>query len=312
MRGTHIEVKEADKLEIITVIDNYTDITLTESTDVVKRPPLRLSNKALLAEHGLCLLIKVFKDGKSHSILFDAGLTRSAVPSNLNLLKIDMGEVETIVLSHGHFDHFGALEEILKLTPKRIPLVLHPDAFLTTRFLEVPGGQRQSFPILNEERLTRAEVVKTREPSLLVTDLITSTGEVERVTDFEKGFPFFYLEKEGKKEHDPILDDQGVVVNIKNKGIVIISGCAHSGIVNVVSQAQRITGINKVYAILGGFHLTGPIFEPIIGRTIDKLKRFNPSVVVPMHCTGWKAINKIAKEMPGQFVLNTVGARLIL
>jgi 7,8-dihydropterin-6-yl-methyl-4-(beta-D-ribofuranosyl)aminobenzene 5'-phosphate synthase len=120
------------------------------------------------------------------------------------------------------------------------------------------------------------------------------------------------LERNGKIEYDPILDDQGIVIHVKGKGLVVVSGCAHAGIINTIYHARNISEVNNVYAVLGGFHLSGPLFEPIISRTIEELKKIDPQIIVPMHCTGWKAINELAKEMPQQFVLNSVGTRFVL
>jgi 7,8-dihydropterin-6-yl-methyl-4-(beta-D-ribofuranosyl)aminobenzene 5'-phosphate synthase len=130
---------------------------------------------------------------------------------------------------------------------------------------------------------------------------------VERVTSFEKGLPNATLERDGKVEKDPILDDQALVVNLKGEGLVIIAGCSHAGIVNTVFYAKKMTGVEKVHTILGGFHLSGPIFEPIIEETIKEFKKVDPELLVPMHCTGWKAIQRFSDEFPSTFELNSVG-----
>ena len=202
---------------------------------------------------------------------------------------------------------------ILKIK-KGMPLVLHPDAFTAPRGLILPDGRMVKFPALDEQSLIEAgaDLIKTKSPYLLASGLVASTGEIRRVTDFEKGMPNACLERNGKIEHDPILDDQGIVIHVKGKGLVVVSGCGHAGIISTIYQAQNITKIDKVYAILGGFHLTGPLFEPIVGRTVEELKKIAPEIIVPMHCTGWKAINEIAEEMPDQFVLDSVGTRLLL
>ncbi|MCD6353498.1 MAG: MBL fold metallo-hydrolase, partial [Proteobacteria bacterium] len=106
--------------------------------------------------------------------------------------------------------------------------------------------------------------------------------------------------------------DQALVIHLKGKGLVIISGCSHSGIINIIHYARKITGVTRVYGVMGGFHLTGPAFEPIIGETIEKLKAINPAIIFPMHCTGWKATTEIAEQMPRQFVLSSVGTTLTL
>ena len=104
-----------------------------------------------------------------------------------------------------------------------------------------------------------------------------------------------------------IPDDQAVVINIKGKGLVVVSGCAHAGIINTIKYAQKITGIEPVLGVLGGFHLTGPLFEPVIEPTIKAMKQINPEYIVPMHCTGWDAINRFFSAIPDSCILNTVG-----
>ena len=138
------------------------------------------------------------------------------------------------------------------------------------------------------------------------------TGEVERTTGFEKGLPGALMEKDGEMEPDLIADDQALVMNLREKGLVVISGCSHSGIINTILYAQKVTGLGKIHAVLGGFHLTGPAFESIIEKTISELKNVAPEVVVPMHCTGWKAIQRFSQEFPSAFVLNSVGSKINL
>ncbi|MBW2341759.1 MAG: MBL fold metallo-hydrolase [Deltaproteobacteria bacterium] len=310
-----IELQEADRVEITTIIDNYTDVLL-ESTNTVVRAPLAVGEyiaDAPLAEHGLSILIKVFKNQELHTILFDAGSSITGVLNNLKLFDIDVDEVEAIVLSHGHMDHFGALEEILRRRKRTCPLVLHPHVFATSRGVRLPNKRLIKFPTLNEKSVIEAgaDLVKTRAPYLLASGLIASIGEVERVTGFEKGMPNLWVERDGQIELDQVLDDQGVIINVKRKGLVVVSGCAHAGIINTVRHAQNITKISEVYAILGGFHLTGPFFRPIIGTTIEELKKINPEILVPTHCTGWDATNEIAREMPSQFVLTSVGTKFV-
>ncbi len=154
-------------------------------------------------------------------------------------------------------------------------------------------------------------IAKISKPSTIASDMILISGEVERATSFERGFPMAEAKINGKWILDPFKDDLGVAVKVKNKGLVVISGCAHAGIVNTAKHMQKVTGINKVHAIMGGFHLTGPMFDPIIEPTIIELKKINPDIVVPMHCTGWKAIGQFAREMPQQFILNSVGTTYI-
>ena len=306
-----LNLREADKLEVTILVDNYTDLLLLQGTEVVKRPMIALPN-APLAEHGLSCLLKVYAGSDEHVVLMDASISTTCLFHNADALGVDFSKVESVVLSHGHIDHFGGLIGFLNRAKKGIPLILHPDAFLQRR-LNIPGIGQVDIPRLDETALNETGVAldKIKDASTVGSDLIMVLGEVERVTDFEKGFPWAEAKMDDDWVVDPFRDDQGVAVKVKGKGLVVISGCAHAGIINTVKHAQKVTGMDKVHAVLGGFHLTGPLFEPIIGPTIEEMKRVAPDFVVPMHCTGWKAINQFAQEMPEQFILNTAGTTYI-
>jgi 7,8-dihydropterin-6-yl-methyl-4-(beta-D-ribofuranosyl)aminobenzene 5'-phosphate synthase len=307
-----VNLREADRMEVTILVDNYTDLLMLGSTEVVKRPAVPPPN-APLAEHGLACLVKVSAGSEEHVVLLDTGIAPECLFHNAELLGVDLGQVESVVLSHGHFDHFGGLIELLKRAPNGVPLYLHPDAFLQRR-LNVPMlGRSVPMPPLEEEALREAGAIlhKTTEASTLASDLVLMTGEVERVTKFEQGFPWAEAKIDDQWVVDPFHDDQGLAVKLKNKGLVVIGGCSHAGIINTVKQAQKAAQTDQVHAVLGGFHLTGPLFEPIIGPTIAEMKKIGPDHVVPMHCTGWNAINQFAKEMPEEFILNTVGTTYV-
>jgi 7,8-dihydropterin-6-yl-methyl-4-(beta-D-ribofuranosyl)aminobenzene 5'-phosphate synthase len=269
----------------------------------------------MLAEHGLSLLVAVSVGEQTHHILFDCGYSKVGVPHNVKMLGIDLGNVEAIVLSHGHMDHTGALYPIVETLGGSIPVILHPDAFLAPRYFGLEDGRKLTFPqtLSRQDMENRGmEVIERRRPSLVAEGTIAVTGEIERVTDFEKGLPNALAERNGALEHDDILDDQSLVIELKGKGLVVISGCAHAGIINTMLYAQKITGINTIHAVLGGFHLQGPAFEPIIEQTIAEFKTIKPAVSVPMHCTGWRAIKRFSEEFPSAFALNSVGTRISL
>ena len=308
---TSINLRELERVEITVLVDNYTDLLLLQSTAVVKRPAV-LPPNAFLAEHGFSCLIKTV-DVEEHLFLMDVGVSGTCFLHNVDLLKIDLGKVEAFVLSHGHFDHFFALDKVLNRLPKGIPFVLHPEAFLNRRLNIVPLGAKIPLPSLEENMLKTAgvEVRKVREDSTLGSGRFLILGEVKRVTEFEKGFPGAEAEIGGNWVEDPFPDDRGVAVQIKNKGLVVIGGCSHAGIINTVKHAQEIAGTQKVHAVLGGFHLTGPLFEPVIKPTIEEMKKIAPEYIVPTHCTGWKAINEFARAMPDQFQLNSVGTTYV-
>ena len=309
-----VSLIEVDRVEIVTLMDNYVDV-LIQGTDVVTRPPLSktgdIPSDTLVAEHGLSMLVTVQKGNEKHTILFDAGYSQIGVPHNLEMLDIDLREVEAIVLSHGHMDHNGSLSQVLDMISGSIPLVVHPEAFVSPRYFGLADGRKLKFPqTLVREDLEKqnVDIVESATPTLVADGMIAVTGGVDRVTPFEKGLPNATLERNGKIEDDPIADDQALVVNVKGKGLVVISGCAHAGIINTVLAAEKIGGTDRVHGILGGFHLSGPFFEKIIEETIVELKKISPQVLVPMHCTGWKAIQRFSEEFPDSFVLNSVGS----
>jgi 7,8-dihydropterin-6-yl-methyl-4-(beta-D-ribofuranosyl)aminobenzene 5'-phosphate synthase len=303
-----VSLREAEKLEVTILVDNYTNMLLLQSSEVLKRPAVPPPN-FFLAEHGFSCLIKASADSEEHTVLMDVGISATCLLHNADLLKIDLTKVESVIISHGHFDHFWALQKVLGRLRKGIPLILHPEAFLQRR-LNIPTlGVQRELPSLDENILKEAgvELKKIREDSTTASGLILVLGEVERETNFEKGFPGAEAKIDGRWVTDPFPDDRGVVVKVKDKGLVIIGGCSHAGIINTVKHAHKVTQTNKVDAVLGGFHLTGPIFEPIIEPTIKEMKKIDPTFVAPMHCTGWKAINQFAEKMPSQFLLNSVG-----
>ena len=311
-------LKATDRVEILTLIDNYIDLLLP-ATDIVTRPPLAKEGKiladTLLAEHGLSLLITVYQGEAKHTILLDTGYTKVGVPHNMERLGIDADDIEAIVISHGHMDHTGSLYAILDKLPGRIPLVLHPGAFVHPRYTRAPDGAMRLWPqtlVQDDLEQENVEIVASKTPTLIAADMILVTGEVERTTAFEKGMPNALLEKDGEYVQDPIKEDQALVINLAGKGLVVISGCAHAGIVNTVEYAKKLAGEETIHAVLGGFHLTGPFFEKIHDETVDALKKMEPEVVMPMHCTGWKAIQKFQKEFASNFVLSSVGSKLTL
>lgn len=318
MDNLPVSLNEVDRVEILTLMDNYADVLL-ESTDIVTRPPLEKDGKipsdTLMAEHGLSLLITVYIGEKRHTVLFDTGYSQVGVPHNLKRLGVDLKEIKAIVLSHGHMDHTGSLYVLLDSMPYRVPLVVHPDAFLFPRYFMLDDGTRLEFPktlVRDDLQERKIEVLESKTPSLIADNTVMITGEVERTTKFEKGLPNALMERDGEIVKDPISDDQAVIINLRGKGLVVVSGCSHAGIINTVLFAEKITGIQRVHTILGGFHLSGPAFEPLIESTIVELKKMAPEIIVPMHCTGWKAIKKFSEEFASSFILNSVGSRFTL
>jgi 7,8-dihydropterin-6-yl-methyl-4-(beta-D-ribofuranosyl)aminobenzene 5'-phosphate synthase len=312
-----IKIREIDKIEILTLQDNYVDIAAFDGTEVVQRaiPVKDMEAKiSILAEHGFSAIVTVTADEMSRSLLFDFGFSEHGAAYNADALGLDLTTVEAMVLSHGHMDHFGGLEQLAERVGKKgIELVLHPTAFRTSRFIKVTEEIKIALPALKKERFDNAGIslVESKEPRTLLDDCVLFLGEISKQTEFEKGFPRMYYDEDGETKWDPIEEDSAIVANVKRKGLVILSGCAHSGIINTVKYAQDITGVGNVFVVMGGFHLTGADFEPIIEPTTEALKAFNPQYVVPTHCTGRKAVMHLEKEMPDRFLLNMSGTKMV-
>lgn len=311
-----IALKAVDRVAILTLQDNYIDITAMDSNAVVTRAnPLKDGEirASVLAEHGFSALVQPTFGNKSHTLLFDFGFSENGAAQNAETLNVDMTQVEAAALSHGHSDHTGGMAKLVAMTGKKnIPFAVHPSAFKSPRYLKFGEEFKINFPKLTREMVKDAglSVVDAEKPYLLLEDTILFLGEIPRTTDFEKGWPLPHCQQDGKEVWDAIEDDTSIVMNLKDKGLVILSGCAHSGIINTVHHAIKVTGIDKIHAVMGGFHLAGPFFEPIIDRTTQEFKKINPTYIIPTHCTGRKAIMEMEKQMPEQFILNMAGTKL--
>jgi 7,8-dihydropterin-6-yl-methyl-4-(beta-D-ribofuranosyl)aminobenzene 5'-phosphate synthase len=315
-------------IEITVLVDNRADL-MVKSTDTVKR----FTEEPLLAEHGFAALVDLKDAGRR--ILWDAGMTRIALLENAKRMKIDLTTIDKIALSHGHRDHFAALTDVIQEIAeragprewdkhatleeirgwvegqRRVPLIAHPAAFRERWGIEEDGTKHGPHIVPRGEwEAAGADVILSEGPYELGPGCWT-TGAVPRLSFEKAGTSPSSAYREGDEFiRDYLEDDQSIVVNIKDKGLVILTGCAHSGVVNTVNYAREISGVEKVWAIIGGFHL-GPAEDAEIQRTVDEIKQMAPAMIVPSHCTGFEAIRQFANQMPDQFVLGTVGTRYL-
>lgn len=319
MNEVNASLTAVDKAEVTILLDNSIDVFLA-STDEVRRAQLSTENvwgerPALVAEHGFSVMVTAHSGGTARRMLFDAGMTTHGLMHNMDMLGLQPGDFECVVLSHGHVDHTqGLIGVIERLGEWRIPIHLHPDAF-RKRKTNLPDGSVRHMPNMDRKWLETCGIdfVESRRPSYLLGGMVLATGEIERTSGFERGFPPHVAEVDGKWEPDPHLhDDQALVMNVKGKGLIVVTGCCHAGAINTIRHARKLTGVDTVHALLGGLHLTGSLFEPIIRQTVAELKAIGPKCVMAGHCTGWKAMHELANEMPDSYVPTSVGTTLVV
>jgi len=317
-----IRLEPVDEVVVTTLVDNVFD-ALLPAQDGVQRASFSAglaeawqfegggTAVGLVAEHGFGALVTVRRGERTSTLLFDTGLSPTALTLNGERLGVDWSDVQGVVLSHGHFDHAGGLAGLAKAT-KAMPMTIHPGIW-TRRRLAPPGAEPTEMPTLSRRALEGEgfEVIERRTPSLLLDGSVLITGEVDRVTEFERGMPPAHQALvQGTWVHDPlVVDDQALVVHVRDKGLVVLTGCGHAGAVNIARHALRLTGVDRLHALLGGFHLGGPAFEPVIPPTIAALSELAPTLLVPGHCTGWRAQHALAAAFPDAWVPGSVGSR---
>jgi len=326
--SSKIALQPVDSVSITTLVDNYFDMLLTDQGPA-KRLGLpttetpRVATAALeegqtpdtpLAEHGFSAMITLTSSGREHRVLFDTGMSPDGLVDNMRRLGHSPKELEAIVLSHGHLDHTTGMDGLMRtLGRANLPVFLHPEAWSKRRLL-LPGREPFELPTPSKSAIKGAgfDIIEERQPSFLLGGSLLITGEVDRTTEFEKGMPVQQAWRNGEWQPDPlVLDDQAAIVNVRDKGLVVITGCGHAGIINIIRYARKLTGIERVHAFLGGFHLGYP-FEPVIPQVCDALAELDPQVIVPAHCTGWKAVHALAARFPNAFIQNSVGTRFEL
>jgi 7,8-dihydropterin-6-yl-methyl-4-(beta-D-ribofuranosyl)aminobenzene 5'-phosphate synthase len=311
-----IELKEASRIEIISLMDNTIDFLSSNTRKEVQTfwHWTKVQKELPFAEHGFSMLIRVVDGEKSSTILFDTGVSPNGAVRNAKRMGLNLHDVSYVALSHGHYDHFGGLTAVVKAVKKNdLPIIVHED-MVKRRGTANSKGEIREYPTFPKpEELSPAKIVNTKKPQPIAQDLACVTGEIPRTVDFEKGFLLNRIRTDNSWQPDPlVLDERALVFNVKGKGLVIISGCAHAGIINTIRYAQHIAGSAKVYAVLGGFHLAGKEFEKRIQPTVEELKKINPELIVPSHCTGWRAIFAMREAFPEAFVFNSVGNRYLL
>ena len=304
-------VTEVDKLTVWVVTDNYYDVNRAEAK-ITKRYRA-VPGKSIHAEHGLSYYVETVVNGKTSTCMFDYGLDPLGVMNNIALLGLDIGKANAFSLSHGHWDHYMAAVSILKQNQSRIaggtPFYVGEEAFArryslrpgTTEFADLGQLRKEDIEALG------LKVVEVKNPLQIIPGA-NFTGNIERVTAYEKVPPSLLIKRGEKPEPDDFRGEQALFFNVKGKGLVVLSGCAHAGIVNTVKYAQKVSGTEKIHAVMGGFHLINAKPE-VIQNTVADIKAMKPDYIVPTHCTGFEAVVAFSREMPNEFILNTAGTQ---
>ena len=319
-----IALRPIDAVAVTILVDNVTDSLMADQGPAARpgtadgpRVPVALflggdTDDALRAEHGFAALVTVRDGDRETRVLFDAGRTPDGLVENMRRLAIDPADIDVIVLSHGHWDHVTGMDGLVgRLGRANLPVLIHPE-FWSRRRIAFPGREPFELPTASAPALRGAgfEIVEDRRPSFLLDGALLVTGEVDRTTAFEHGFPGHEAHRDGGWEPDPlILDDQALIAHVRGRGLVVLTGCGHAGVVNILRHARALTGEDRIHALIGGFHLSGRAFEPVIAPTCDALEPMAPDHLVPAHCTGWRAQHVLAARFPDAFIPNCVGTR---
>ncbi|MEX3952981.1 MBL fold metallo-hydrolase [Paraburkholderia sp. EG287B] len=321
-------IEPIDSLEITVIVDNVTDILSsnpayveTELAGAWRRGMKSLGGGCLCcAAHGLSCLITARTGHTSRSVLFDTGPDEWVFERNVGRLGLDLGTVGAMVLSHGHWDHAAAMPRALQMITlanggKPVPTYLHPEMFASRAVRNAQGRMMPMEDIPDQQVLAGngAELVITRVEQAVLSKSFYVSGEIPRVTSFERGMPGQHRRgPDGAWELDEVLmDERYVAVHIANKGLFVFTACSHAGLINVLTHAGNRFPDVPIYGVLGGFHLSGAT-ESIIPDTVEALEPFNPALIAPAHCTGWRAIGALATRFKDRVVPSAVGKRFVL
>jgi len=306
-----LKLAQADRAEILILVDNVTDnlssvpaYVETEMPRLWKRGLKLWSGRCMCcAAHGLACAVTVWRGDTAHTLLFDTGPDDSVFGRNVERLGFDMGGIESIVLSHGHWDHSGAMLlalEMIQLSNggRPVPTYMHPGMYRSRAMKAADGSMRPFADVPSQAQLEQAGalVVNAVEPQLILDDLFFVSGEIPRVTAFETGMQGQHrrtLDGQGWEPDPLVIDERFIAVSVKGKGVIVLTACSHAGVVNVMTHARDCFAGETLYGVLGGFHLSGGN-ERIIPETVAELRAFELKLIAAAHCTGWRAVNALA------------------
>ena len=331
-----IEVPTVDKLSIRVLVDSSYDLFLRprQANRVSIVPAARGADfrKTLHNEWGLSLWLELQAGGSARTLMLDYGYTPEVLLNNMELVGIDPAKLDALIVSHGHYDHFGGLlgflEKFRDKLPADVKLYAGGEDNFCHRVSATPtAGQFADFGTLDRRQLAAQKVttVLCETPTVIAGHAFT-TGKIKRRSS-ERILPqtwvefgikdglgcnaghYLPAEMDGKIVPDEHIHEHATCFNVKNMGLVVISSCGHVGIVNSVKQAQEVSGVQKVHAIVGGFHL-GPAPPDYLKQIVSEVKALEPDVVIPMHCSGLNFVQEATAQMGDKVLVTTTGSRL--
>ena len=329
-----IDVPVIDKLSVRVLVDSASDLFFKpQEANGVKTEPGRSadSRRPLHSEWGLSLLLEPQRGADKRTFLLDYGWTPEVLNGNMDLLKIDPSKIDTLIMSHGHFDHWGGLLGFLDRHRKDLPADLTmyaggEDNFCQ-RYVRTGQGELSDYGMLDRRDIARQNVnLVLCESPVVIGGQAFTTGKIKR-SSMEKVLPnsmvefkqkdgagcnashYLPAEMEGKIVPDEHIHEHATCFNLKDKGLIVISSCGHVGIVNSVRQAMEVSGVDKVHAIMGGFHL-GPAPADYLTQVVSEIGKLNPDVLIPMHCSGLNFTQEAQRQMPGKVLTTTTGTRI--
>jgi 7,8-dihydropterin-6-yl-methyl-4-(beta-D-ribofuranosyl)aminobenzene 5'-phosphate synthase len=330
-----IDVPAIDKLTVRVLVDSASDLFFKPGeAGGVKTEPGRsaVSTRPLHSEWGLSLLLEPQRGSESRTLLLDYGWTPETIIGNMELLRVDVSKIDALIMSHGHFDHWGGLIGFLDKHRKALPadLTLYAggeDNFCQRYNRAATPGQLADYGMLDRRDIARHDVkLVLAETPVVIEGQAFTTGKIKRVS-MERVLPnsmvefgqkngagcntshYLPAEMDGKIVPDEHIHEHATCFNLRDKGLIVISSCGHVGIVNSVRQAQEVSGIEKVHAIMGGFHL-GPAPADYLTQVVAEIGKLDPDVLIPMHCSGLNFTQEAQRQMPGKVLTTTTGTRI--
>ena len=306
------ELAPIDKLEVQVLVDDVTD-PHSSVPDYAESEPSYLMRTGKMpvidpkylccAVHGFSCLVTAYRVAQKHTLLFDTGPEPYAFVRNCQRLDADLGSVEGIVLSHGHIDHGGGLLAALDAIGEQnghrpVQVFVHPDMF-RSHALMLPNGTMvliEDIPHADALTAHGASVRQSTTSQTILDRMFCISGEIPRLTAFERGFPGHYRKTADGKDWQPdplIMEEHFLAANVAGKGLVVFSGCSHAGVINVLRCARSEAAQTPLYGVIGGLHLVG-MHEAIIDQTVEAMREFGLRVIAAGHCTGWRAVNALA------------------